>query len=110
MAIDMEACLHGLAIVGQAEQAVARETSGVGELPQLELRLRHILRVGIHEGSVLGFFAPMVIGSLPSDGRVRTVIRGSETRAALAILQQMQQSIVRNKLATNAPLIHPARL
>ena len=82
MAIDMEACLHGLAIVGQAEpvgkeQAVAREISGVGELPQLELRLRHILRVGIHEGSALGFFARMVIESLPSDARVRTIIRGS---------------------------------
>ena len=40
--------LQGLTI----EQAVARETSSAGELPQLGLRLRYILRVGIHEGSV----------------------------------------------------------
>ena len=108
MVIDMEACLHGLAIVGQAKQAVARETSGVGKLLQLKLRLRHILYIGIHKGSVLGFFAPMVIESLPSDARVKAVIRGSKMRAALAILQQMQQSIVGNKLAMNAPFIHLA--
>ena len=69
-------------LVRPKEQAVARETSGVGELPQLELRLRHILRVGIHEGSVLGFFAPMVIESLPSDARVRTITRGSLATSA----------------------------
>ena len=80
MAIDMEACLHGFAIIGQAkpvgkEQAVTRETNNVSKLLQLKLRLRHILHISIHEGNVLGFFAPMVIESLPSNARVRTVIR-----------------------------------